>query len=340
MDKQTQEQTDLTEKSGSWSVSRILGILFVLVAGIIALYIVVGYLGWQSGETLRSQREQELRAQQIARQVSLAQDDIERGGHNLALHRLDWVLERDPTNEDASALRQQAQAAIKTVLTPIAPPTPTVEPEPTVVLSEENNPEDELIRLRRLYDRKQWDELLPRALAMQRQFPNIERLETDRFLYEAYLNLGLQQIQGKQIEQGISNLAQAERLGDLPQEALDYWFWAGLYLEGIAYYGVNWGVSTSVFRDLCLSAPFYQNACDKLFESLLNYGDQYLLNQDFCPAVDLYREARQYDSNGKLGNKLDKAVEGCASATPTPVTITGTLPVTGTEPLPLPTANE
>src|SRR5210317_2104185 len=102
MDEQVQEQTDLTEESGCWSVSRILGVLLVLVVGIITLYIVVGYLGWQSGETLRNQREQELRAQQLARQVSLAQDDIERGGYNLALHRLDWVLERDPANEDAT----------------------------------------------------------------------------------------------------------------------------------------------------------------------------------------------------------------------------------------------
>lgn len=340
MDEQNQDQTDLIEESNRWSIARILGISLVLVAGVVALYLAVGYYAWQSGETLRSQHEQESRVQQYERQVALAQEDIERGGYNLAIHRLDWVLEKDPANEEAAALRQQAQAAIKTALTPIAPPTPTFEPEPTVVLSEEANPEDELVRLQRLYDREQWNELLPAVLAMQHQFPSFERMETDLLLYEAHLNLGLQQIQGEQIEIGISNLTQAERLGDLPQEALDYWLWAELYLEGIAYYGVNWGVSASVFRELCLSAPFYKNACDKLFESLVNYGDQYLFNQDFCPAVDLYREARQYGSDEELGAKLNRAVEGCASATPTPVAITGTLPITGTEPLPLPVANE
>lgn len=340
MDEHIQEQKDSKEDSGGWSISRILGVLLVLVAAMVALYLVVGYLAWQSGETLRGQQEEEIRNQQFERQVSLAQEDIANGEYNLALHRLDWVLERNPENKEAAALHRQAEAAIKTAQTPEAPPTPTVPPEPTVVLNEETDLEKEVVRLQRLYDREQWNQLLPAVLAMQQQFPNFERMETDRFLYESYLNLGLQLIQGNQIEQGLSYLSQAERLGDLPQEALDYRFWANLYLEGISYYGVNWAVSASVFRDLCLSAPFYQNACDKLYESLVSYGDQYFFSQDFCPATELYREARGYGSNGKLNDKLSEAVEGCASATPTPAIITGTLPITGTEPVPFPTTNE
>jgi len=340
MDEQNQAQNEIDDGAARWSVKRIVGVLLVLAAVVVGLYLAVGYLAWQSGETLRSEREEEARVQQITRQVSLAQEDIQRGGYNLALHRLDWVLERDPANEEAEALHQQAQEALRTALTPEAPPTPTLEPEPTVVLSEETEPEEELRRLQRLYSREQWSDLLPAVLAMQRQFPNFERMESDRLLYEAYLNLGLQQIQGDQIEKGISNLAQAEKLGDLPQEALDFWLWAELYLEGIAYYGVNWAVSASVFRDLCLSAPFYQNSCDKLYDSLVNYGDQYLLNQDYCPAVDYLREARQYGSSGTLSEKLNRAVEGCASATPTPDVISGTLPAVEMTPLPLPPANE
>ncbi len=340
MDKQDQEETDLSEELSRWTITRVLGVLLVFVAAVVALYLVVGYLAWQNGQTLRGQREQELRTQQYARQVSLAQEDIERGGYNLALHRLDWVLEREPTNEDAIALRQQVQAALETTAVPAAVPTATIVPEPTILLREDADPEETLKRLRRLYSQEQWAELLPEVQAMQRQFPNFERLETDRFLYEAHLNLGLQQVKSDQIEQGISNLSQAEMLGDLPQEALDYWLWSELYLEGIAYYGVNWGVSASVFRDLCLSAPFFQNACDKLFESLVNYGDQYLFNKDYCPAVSLFREARQYGSDGTLGEKLTRSTEGCASATPTPAAITGTLPITGTEPFPLPSTNE
>jgi tetratricopeptide (TPR) repeat protein len=334
MDNQILEQKDNSQKSGRRSILRILGIMLILIAVMVALYLAVGYFAWQSGETLRAQQEEETRLQQYNRQVNLAQEDIERGGYNLALRRLDWVLEKDPKNQEAAALHRQAEAAIKTAQTPEAPPTPTKPPEPTVVLNENSDLENELVRLRRLYDREQWDELLPAILTMQEQFPNFERMETDRFLYDSYLNLGLQLLQGSQIERGLSYLAQAEKLGDLPQEALDYRFWAELYLDGISYYGVNWAVSSSVFRDLCISAPFYQNACDKLYESLINYGDQYFFSQDFCPAVELFREARQYGNGRELNQKLSDATEGCASATPTPAVITGTLSVTNPEPFP------
>ncbi len=340
MNEQVQKPIEQTGESARWSIARILGILLVVVAGVITLYLLVGYLAWQSGQALRSEREQRQRLDQFARQVDLAQGDIEQGSYDLAQRRLEWILERNPDNEDALALLQQAQSALQTALTPIAPPTPTREPEPTVILSEETDPNDELVRLQGLNDREQWAELLQGILAFQRQFPNFERLEADRLRYEAYLNLGLQQVQGDQIELGISHLEQAEKLGDLPQEALDHWLWAELYLDGIAYYGVNWGVSASIFRDLCLSAPFFQNACDRLYDSLVNYGDQYLFNQDYCPAVDLFREARGYDNDRTLDDKLTSAVEGCALATATPESITDTLPFPSNEPLPLPTVNE
>ena len=340
MDEQVHEDTNPAEEPGSWSVARVIGVLLILLVAVALIYLLVGYLAWESGQTLRGEREQALRLEQYARQISLAQEDIQQGGYNLALTRLNWVLERDPGNAEALALQSQAQAALRTALTPIAPPTATPEPEPTVMLGEETDPDTELARLDRLYQREQYPELLAGVLAFQRQFPDFNRLETDRLRYEAYLNLGLQHIQGEQIELGINYLAQAEKLGDLPQEALDYWLWAELYLEGIAYFGVNWAVSVSVFRDLCLSAPFFQNACNKFFESLVSYGDQYLFNQDYCPAVELFREARQYGNDAALGEKLTSAIEGCSLATATPETITGTVPITVTDPLPLPVTNE
>ena len=63
MDEQNQEQVDLAEEPTRWSIGRILGILLVVVAGVTALYLVVGYLAWQSGQRLRVEREQELRGQ-------------------------------------------------------------------------------------------------------------------------------------------------------------------------------------------------------------------------------------------------------------------------------------
>lgn len=341
MSEEQQGTPPSAEETTGWTVTKVAGLALLFVAAVALVYIVVAFVAWESGQVLREERVLQQKSEQMARQVNLAQEDISAGSYNLAIHRLDWVLERDPANSAAEALRRQAQAALRTVLTPAAPPTPAPLPEPTLTPGEVNNPADELARLQRLDGRQQWEQLLPGVLALQRQHPNFERFETDRLLYDAYLNLGLQRIQGDQIETGINYLSQAEKLGDLPQEALDYWLWAELYLEGIAYFGVNWNVAASVFRDLCLAAPFYQNACDQLFTALVALGDQYRLSGDFCPAVDLYREARDYGRESTLADKLTEVVEGCALATPTPAApITGTLPITGTAPLPLPGADE
>jgi tetratricopeptide (TPR) repeat protein len=340
MEEQDQTQNGITEEGRSWSPARVFGLILIIVAVLLALYVLIGYAAWERGQAIRSEREEIQLAEQFDRQVSLAQDDINQGNYALALHRLEWILERDPQNADAQAVKRQAEAALKTALTPEAPPTATPELEPSPMPGVVEEPEVEFQRLVRLAEIERWDDLLDSALAFQRQYPNYERLETDRFLYDSYLNLGLELIQGDQIEMGINYFAQAEKLGDLPQEALDYWLWAELYLQGMGYYGVNWGVASSFFRDVCLSAPFYQGSCAKLVESLTAYGDQFLLAQDYCPAVDLFQEARQRSRGSEISEKLEEAIQGCAEATPTPVSISDTVPITGVESIVPPGINE
>lgn len=328
-----------------WSWTRLLGLVLILLAAIVAVYLVVAYVGWQQGEAIRVETVETARSQQMERQVELAREDIGTASYNLALARLEWVLERDPENADARALQRQAAAALRTASAPEARPTPTVAVEPTPLPAVEgdgvtNADTAELERLQRLGRQEQWEEVIAGTLAFQRQLPAYERSETDRLLYTAYLNRGLELVRGEQVEAGIYYFSQAEKLGDLPQEALDYWLWAELYLQGIAYYGVNWGVAVSFFRDLCLAAPFFQGACEKLYDSLIAYGDQYAAGGEWCPAAELYREARQYGNNQALGTKLSAATEGCAAATPTPEVISDTLTITDTLPLESPPPNE
>ena len=327
----SEQKSAADEEKSQWSLTRVAGLLLIIVAGLIILYLTVGFIAWQSGDSIRIDREETLRVEQINRQISLAQDDINEGSYNLALRRLTWILEQDPESKDAQALRRQAEAALKTALTPSAPSGPTPSPEPSPTPGEIGDLAQELQRLQRLEKQQDWPQLIADTLDFQRQYPGYERLITDSLLYNAYLNQGLTQVQGNQIEGGIYNLTQAEKLGDLPQEASDYWLWAELYLQGIAYYGVNWGAAASFFRDLCLAAPFYQGACDKFYNSLVAQGDQFSNALEWCPAVVNYREARQFGRTQDLDEKLSLAVQGCADATPTPAAITGTLPITGTE---------
>lgn len=328
-------------------VMRGVGVLLIILSFSAAWLLVVGYLGWQSGQQLREQQQAEALSDLISRQISLAENDVSQGSYTLARRRLTWVLEQDPTNAAAQTLLEQVETELATTLspTPLAVGNATAVPaDPTATPGPIDNPEDEIQRIRRLIALKNWEEALPAVLAFQRAYPEYERRETDQHLYDVYINLGLDLLEGDDVELGMYYLAQAKQLGDLPQTVRDYQTWAELYLQGISFFGANYDAAAYYFRELCLSAPFYQNACDRLIESLIALGDQYAGAQDWCPAQQAYREALTQGGNGNLNDKLDQAEEGCQNATPTPLAPTNGITETETitnsfqliDPTPLP----
>ena len=322
-------------KPAARRLKRGVGLSLIIISGLLGWFLLIGFLGWQRGQNLLVERRQEELAGQLERQVSLARDDIDQGSYNLALRRLEWVLERDPAYSEAQALQTEAQQKLGTFLTPtpepVATATPTPGPEPTGTLTSIDDPDRELQRIRRLADQERWEEVISALVTFQVHLPDHERQETDKLLYDAYINLGLELIDSPQVELGLYYLTQAERLGNLPQSAEDQRLWAELYVQGIAFYGVNWDLAAPYFRDLCLAAPFFQSSCERLVEVLVNYGDQFAAVEDWCPAQPLYEEARQYTNTQALAGKIAQAREGCLSATPTPAgPITGTVPITNT----------
>ncbi|MEZ4515425.1 MAG: hypothetical protein R3C44_00825 [Chloroflexota bacterium] len=314
--------------------TRLLGLALVISAVVLATYLVVAYAAWESGR--KTQAENESQTQALAHQVDLARSDITAGSVDLAMRRLDWVLEQDSGYSAALALRSEVQATIDAaaVVRPTETPAPTEEPVATEEATVETDSLPELQEIRLLTAREAWDEALPLLLDFQQRNPDYERQETDELLFETYLNLGLVTIEGDGIELGLNYLAQAERLGNLPQEAQDYRYWGNLYLDGIAYYGVNWDVAGYYFRDLCAAAPFFQNSCQLLTEVMTKQAEQLAFAGDWCPAEEIYQELWQQDRG--FADQLTQARENCALATPVPITdtvdLTGTLPITDVPP--------
>ena len=134
------------EKTRPRQVMRLAGLLLIIVAVLLGWYLLVGYLGWQSGQSaMVEEREAELTAQ-IERQTELARENIGQGSYNLALRRLDYVLGLDPENNEALSLRQQAQAALDNLsapqLTTAVTSTPTSQPDPTATPGLISDPEN------------------------------------------------------------------------------------------------------------------------------------------------------------------------------------------------------
>lgn len=345
------EQTTPAEKTGEQTAIdistsarrprlavRLLGLVLVIFSIVVATYLVVVYFAFESGRSLRREQESSTRNEQISRQIELARDDLAEGSDNLALTRLDWVLSQEPDNADAQALREQITSSTPE---PTAAPTLTAaDAEPTEgsgAAADDSEALPELQTIRRLTAAERWDEALAGLLAFQQRYPDYERAETDQLLYDTYVGLGLSFVNTEKIELGLNYFSQAERLGDLPQEALDYRVWADLYFEAVAYSGVNWDFAAGYWRDLCAAAPFFQGACARLDIALVGYGDQLAYNLDWCPAASVYQEAWNRQPGEALESKLAQAREGCASATPVPITgtnmLSGTAPITGTNPL-------
>lgn len=310
-----------------------MGLLLIIFSVMIGWFLLIAFLGWQSGQQVLRDKQ----FAQLDRQIELAEADIAQGNFQLALTRLEWVLERDAKANGAQALREQALAGLGATPEPTPVTAVTVTPVstrlPTATPGVIDSPNDELLRIQRLVATKFWEEALPALLAFQQQFPSFEREETDQLLFDVYLNYGLDLITGEQVELGMFYLSQAQRLGDLPQSVIDYQTWAELYTQGISFYGVNWDASAYYFRDLCLAAPFYRSSCEQLFTVLVSLADQYAAAQDWCPAQEIYEEASQQQTTAVLIEKRTEAQEKCLLATATPSEpITDTVPISDTAP--------
>lgn len=327
-------------KRPSRRVMRGAGLLLIILSVAIGWFLLIAYLGWRSGEELLTEKQAATLAEQIVHQKELAADDVAREKYDLALRRLEWVLQQAPEDAEALDLQTEASNALTSLLTPtpfsIETPTRVPTPLPEVTAGPAGEPATELQQIRRLMATKDYVAVIPMISEFQQQFPEYERQETDQFLYDASINYGLDLLEGDDVELGMFYLTQAARLGDLPQSVIDYQTWAELYLQGIAFYGVNWDASAYYFRDLCLAAPFYQLSCNRLEEVLTLLGDQQAIALDWCPAQISYEEAALYSNNGELNDKIIDAREACLLATPTPElpteAITGTTTITNTLP--------
>lgn len=345
----TADTASLQPSDGKRPIMRLVGLVFIGIALLLAIYGTVGFLAFQRGQELSLEYARQDQAEQVVKQINLARGDIEDENFARAMSRLEWVLEREPESEDALALHTEAEIGLNARLHPSPIPALTETPNPVETAEpdaelEETANQEAFEDLEVLMDDGEWEDAITAITDFQHDFPDERRGETDEMLYNAYINLGVSLVSGTQIELGLFYFTQAEELGDLPIEVQDQRTWAELYLDGIGYYNVNWETAIFYFRGLCAAAPFYQNACQKLFDAYVAYGDQYASILDWCPAEEWYLEAVRLENDADVVDKRREATTNCLEATPTPqapitdtISITNTLPTTDTLPSVSPT---
>ena len=310
------------QQSGKRRWLRLLGAALMILAVLLIFYAVIAYYALRSGADLRQQRIEEETTASIQRQLDLARADIETQNYDLALNRLDWIINHESNLADAyrteasqlrgEAERRQAEMLTPTVTTTPPPPTltPTITPTP--------EPVEGLEAIETLVSAEAWAEAIPAILAYQTANPDYQRHLTDQLLFDAYVGYGVELLYTDDVERGMAYLRQAEELGPLPQEALDLRSYADLYVKGLAVYGVDWRRAILFFSDLCLVAPFYQDACDRLYTARVSFADQLAQALDWCPAEIFYTDAWRQRASQSLNEKRLEASQRCLEATPTP----------------------
>ncbi len=315
-------QTEKTEQTHEKNTtgSRRLRTIGLILLGLVAATIILGvaaYLGWQNGQADRAaEAENALRAQ-LDRQLILAQTDLQNGNISLAAARTDWALENAPQNATAVALRASIDDALRSTQPTTPTPTPTPSPTPEPAVSADDLAQA-LAYLQQLVSTEAWDEAVTAVTAFQVEHPDFQRETTDNLLFEAYLNLGMELAWSDRIELALTYLEQAQRLGTLPQVALDQQALSKLYLDGLSYYGVRWEVAIPNFQQICDVTPFYLDSCERLLTAKILYGDQWAFADDYCPAASWYADAILTENTPELAAKLSDARTKCAEATPIP----------------------
>ncbi len=326
------------ERRSSWFL---IGIVLAVV--IIALGAV---LGIPRGINDRVNLAETQAAPKIQSQLEHAREDIDEGRYEVALSRLDWILEEmfpylsDEELKDVGELYSQTllYLSAQRTPTPAATPSPTV---PLVTLTPDLRGEEELYTLaQELIAAESWDEAIQTMEALRQKNLKYKSIQVDGMLYVALRNRGVQKILiDGSLEPGIYDLTLAERFAPLDSAADGYRTWARLYLTGASFWSVDWSQVVYYFEQVYQALPGLRDgtnmtATERFRVAAVNYGIQLALEGKYCAAQEYIDKALALASDPQLQPTAQWIADECwrkqhpPTATPTP------------EPTPTPTPTE
>jgi tetratricopeptide (TPR) repeat protein len=300
---------------------RLRPILFWMTGFLCLLTLSLGaaiYGGLYQGERDREQQRQELAEQHYRAGL----ERLDAGEHELAIAEFEYVLELDPDHPFAQQGIAEAQARIA------ARPTPTSETYEIVM-------EDLYQKGTRLYEDGQWAETAAVLVQLRVLDPTYEAEMVEDMLFTSFYNAGMALLDEDRFEEGIFYLDQAVALRPVDEEAQTQRRLAMQYMAALGFWGVDWEQCIDRFEQLYTVAPDYKDAFRRLYRAHVMYADAWYAQGEMCPAEEQYTQAAQLMAAPEVERKRAEAAEICLIATPTPiVSITGTLPITLTEPPP------
>ncbi len=280
------------ERRSSWYILGIVLALLIVFVGAIA--------GIQRGINQRVNQAETQAAPKIQSQLTNAKQDIEEGRYEVALDRLDWILEEmspylsDEELKEVGDLYSQTLLRISTYRTPTPEPSPTPTEPPFTPTPDLRGEEDLFNTAKQLIAEESWDEAIKTLETLRQKNLSYRTVQVDGMLYVALRNRGLDKIliEGN-LEPGIYDLTLAEGFAPLDSSAEGVRTWTRMYLTGASYWDVDWAQVIYYFEQVYPQLPYLHDGTnmttiERYRIALYKYGTQLANNGEVCEALEYF----------------------------------------------------
>ncbi len=316
------QDTLATESEKPIKPKRRLGRLILLgIAGILLIDTLSGFAGYQVGLLQRKQQEEGLRVFKAAGQFERGVVDMRAGNYLQAKQRFVYVAELDPNYPGIVDMLSQVELAM------LVTATPTVGPAAAVVVPSDLKGSEALFNQAREYlTQKQWAAVIEVLDRLRQEDIKYNTVDVDGMYFMALRNLGVDNmLKNGKLEQGMYNLAVAEKYGPMDKDANGYRTWVAMYKTAASYWGIDWDKMVYWMKQVYNMLPGIRDGSnytsgERLRTGLIKLGDAKMAEQDYCAADTLYGEALAIRSDSALQDTHNNAQNKCIAsiATPTP----------------------
>jgi tetratricopeptide (TPR) repeat protein len=302
---------------------RKLGRLILLgIAGILLIDTLSGFAGYQVGLNQRKQQEIGMRAYKAAQQYERGLVDMRAGNFAQAKQRFIYVAEIDPYYPGIVDQLSKVELALRVTATP----TPGV--VAAVVPANIKGSEALFSQAREYLAQKEWAAAIEVMDRLRQEDITYQTVDVDGMYFIALRNLGVDNmLKNGKLEQGLYDLAVAERYGPIDRDAEGYRTWVGMYKTAASYWKIDWDKLVYWMEQVYNMLPGIRDGSnytpgERLRVAYTELGIDKMAEQDYCAAMDLYQKGLNIRSDSTLQAKYDDAHTKCIASIATPTVST------------------
>lgn len=316
------EKKNFFQRRSSWIVTAIIVAVVIFATATIA----GGALGINDRVSLAENQA----APRIQSQLDGARLDLEEGRYDIALSRLDWILDEmtefltEEELAEVGELYSRTLVLIASVGTPTPQPTPTVEEPVFTSTPDLRGAEDLYNTARQFMADRAWNDVIQTLQALREKDLTYRAVQVDGMMYVALRNRGIQKILSEgALEPGLFDLALAERFAPLDSRAEGLRTWTRLYLTGASFWDVNWGQVVFYFEQVYPHLPnlrdgTFMTATERFRIGAIEFASELASAGEYCLAQEYFERAFAIREDPVVQPTAQWVVEQCQSGASEP----------------------